>query len=104
MESLMDIMHPTTYDNPFDPFTQQKRWREYDINCRYFSLEHLAVYMRPSLELSDAEQEDAFLNALLSLLTYCDPYNNRTIAVKGKTRRFGVKLPNNSETKEEKEE
>lgn len=104
MASLMDTMCPTTYDNPFDPFTQWDRWRSYDVSCRHFSLEHLAVYMRPSVELSEAEQEDAFLNALLSLLTYCDPYNNRTIAVKGKTRRFGIPLSKSNNKEEPKEE
>lgn len=99
---ISDDILPTTDDNPFDPFTQWDRWISYDRRAGHNTWEHMEILMRPSNELTEAELDDLYSEALLSLLTYHDPYNIRNLAVRGKTRRFGIKLPDNKKNNKEK--
>lgn len=60
----------TTIDNPFSPFTQFDRWRAYDVQAGYYTLEYLARIAHTSNELSDSDNlsiiDDA-INEIVSI-------------------------------------
>lgn len=54
----------TTFDNPFDPFTQFDDWYQYDERSGYHSTSLLARIVQSSDELSDADQQLAYEQAI----------------------------------------
>lgn len=54
----------TTFDNPFDPFTQWDEWYAWDMNNGYHTPGLLARIAHHSDELSDADQFHAIQNAI----------------------------------------
>lgn len=51
-----EVYMVTTTDNPFSPFTQFDRWRAFDVQKRYYTLEYLARVANTSHELSFEDQ------------------------------------------------
>jgi hypothetical protein len=54
----------TTYDNPFDPFTQWDEWYAYDMNAGYHTPGLLDRIAFVSYELSDADIHMAIQDAI----------------------------------------
>jgi hypothetical protein len=54
----------TTYDNPFDPFTEWDEWYSWDQNAGYHTPGLLDRVARTSDELSDADQHLALRDAM----------------------------------------
>lgn len=52
----MDEHMLTTYDNPFNPFTNFDEWNAYDTRLGYNTLSYLARLTNSSHDLSDADQ------------------------------------------------
>lgn len=55
----VDEVMLTTYDNPFNPFTQWDEWYAFDGNQGYHTPGLLARICNFSSELSDADREEA---------------------------------------------
>lgn len=49
----------TTFDNPYDPFSQFTEWFAEDIRLGYDTTGYLARIVRNSEELSDADNDEA---------------------------------------------
>lgn len=79
----------TTVDNPFDPFTQWNRWRDFDERNGYRTCERVALLARDSTELSDAETKDSVVNAIVTLCEMFSPYEVYVLAIEGQTKPFG---------------
>jgi len=56
--------HLTTVDNPFDPFTEFKEWLSFDLRHNYNTLELQDRVIVTSDELSEADQIDAYNQAI----------------------------------------
>lgn len=54
----------STIDNPYDPFTQWNEWYAWDVASGYNSCGLLARISSFSLELSEAQQEQALSDAI----------------------------------------
>jgi hypothetical protein len=54
----------TTFDNPFDPFTQYDEWYAWDMNAGYHTPGLLARIAKTSDELSEADQHLAIQQAI----------------------------------------
>lgn len=54
----------TTIDNPFDPFTEFDKWWEYDRSCGRDTCAYLASQVYTSPSLSEAEEFDAYNDAI----------------------------------------
>lgn len=54
----------TTVDNPFNPFTQYAEWSNYDEQCGYFTNSFLARVARISDELSEADLDLVYEEAV----------------------------------------
>jgi hypothetical protein len=54
----------TTYDNPFDPFTQWTQWYAFDEGKGYCSCGLVARIARSSNDLSDADHSAAIQSAI----------------------------------------
>lgn len=54
----------TTYDNPFDPFTQWDEWFAWDQAAGYNTPGYLARIARTSGELSELDQHQAIQQAI----------------------------------------
>lgn len=54
----------TTYDNPFDPFTQWDEWYAWDLNAGYHTPGLLARIVKTSNELAEADQFLAVQHAI----------------------------------------
>lgn len=54
----------TTFDNPFDPFTQWDEWYAWDMNAGYHTPGLLARIAKTSDELSEADQHLAIQQAI----------------------------------------
>lgn len=50
----------TTFDNPFDPFTQFEPWYSFDLSAGYHTTELLGRIIVTSDELSPADQDLAY--------------------------------------------
>src|SRR5881397_3407087 len=59
----------TTYDNPYDPFTQWDEWYSWDERAGYCSCGLLERISKSSDELSDADQASAIQNAIAEIVT-----------------------------------
>lgn len=62
----------TTTDNPFDPFTQNDEWRQWDMQNGYHTDAYLARIIRFSFDLSEADQEAEEERAIDEILEH-DP-------------------------------
>ena len=54
----------TTIDNPFNPFTQYKEWRGYDVDEGYYTNEYLARIAIVSSELPEELYDREFERAI----------------------------------------
>lgn len=54
----------TTFDNPFDPFTQWDEWYAWDLNAGYHTPGLLARISKSSDELAEADQHLAVQQAI----------------------------------------
>lgn len=54
----------TTFDNPFDPFTQWDEWYAWDLNAGYHTPGLLARISKSSDELAEADQHLAIQQAI----------------------------------------
>ena len=54
----------TTYDNPFDYFTQFDEWLAFDRNMGYYTLEYMGRMARLADDLSDEEERIEIENAI----------------------------------------
>lgn len=94
---------PTTPDNPFDPFTQFARWYDFDRSMGYNTCEQLAYLAKVASNLTDNEYEWCADMAIYMLIDWYSPYQIYTLAVEGKTQRFGLydeRKQTNASTKE----
>lgn len=62
--SLGPVYMLTTYDNPFDPFTQWDQWYSWDMSAGYNTPGLLARIAFTSDEISEADQDLAIQNAI----------------------------------------
>lgn len=58
----------STSDNPWNPWTHFKEWNAYDMQVGHHTLPYLARIMVSSDELSDADQDVAYENAIEEIL------------------------------------
>lgn len=59
----------TTFDNPYDPFTQWDEWLAYDMRCGYNTPGLLARVARSSNELSEVDHYLAVQNAINEIVS-----------------------------------
>lgn len=73
----------TTIDNPYDPFTQWDEWFDWDQAAGYYTPAYLARVVMTSDQLSDADQEQAIVDAIDEIVS-----ENVTGKYKKVTRKF----------------
>lgn len=61
---MMEDSMITTVDNPFDPHTQFDEWNAWDQKAGYNTLSYLGRVVRTSDELSEADQNQAYDDAV----------------------------------------
>jgi hypothetical protein len=64
----------TTIDNPYNPFTQYDEWYVFDRQCGYNTPSYLARVIKTSDELSELDQDQAYLLAVNDIISF-DPNN-----------------------------
>ena len=64
----------TTFDNPYDPFTQFEQWFHYDMEKGYNSCEYLARISRTSEEFTENENNLQIEKAIDEIIQF-DPFN-----------------------------
>lgn len=64
----------TTFDNPYDPFTQFSEWDTYDRSKGYNSSEYLARIVKISDQMTDEENNKEIERAIDEIIKY-DPFN-----------------------------
>ena len=60
----------TTFDNPYDPFTQFNQWFLYDEEKGYHSTSYLGRIARISDQLSDEENNQEIERAIDEIIKY----------------------------------
>lgn len=60
----------TTFDNPFNPFTQFRKWFLFDVSKGYNSSAYLARIARTSDELNDEENNEEIERAIDEIIRY----------------------------------
>lgn len=60
----------TTFDNPYDPFTQFSRWFLFDTEKGYDTCAYLGRIARTSEEFTDEETERANESAIDEIIKY----------------------------------
>lgn len=60
----------TTFDNPYNYFTQFKEWLDYDRQMGYFTLEYLARIVKLAPDLSDEEERIEIESAIDSIIEW----------------------------------
>lgn len=60
----------TTYDNPYDYFTQFKQWLAYDRLMGYYTLEYLGRVVRLAPDLSDEQEQNEIESAIDSIIEW----------------------------------
>lgn len=60
----------TTFDNPYNPFTQFERWFLFDTEKGYNSCGYLARIARTSDEMSDSEYDSEIEAAIDEIIKY----------------------------------
>lgn len=58
----------TTKDNPFNPFTHYEEWEAYDLSHGYCCNAYIARMASYSLDLTDAEIEEASEQAIMLIV------------------------------------
>lgn len=66
---MADRMMLTTVDNPYNPFTHFDEWVEFDESSGYYTTALLARVAASSDELSEADQDVAYENAIQEIVT-----------------------------------
>lgn len=64
----------TTFDNPFDPFTQFNEWFHFDLEKGYNSCDYLARITRTSEEFTEKENTLEIEKAIDEIILL-DPFN-----------------------------
>lgn len=62
----------TTYDNPYDPFSEFNEWMNEDHRLGYDTPSYLARIARTSEELSDADNDEAIEAAIDEIIAEHD--------------------------------
>lgn len=60
----------TTFDNPFDPFTQFSSWFLFDVEKGYNTCGHLARIAKTSDAFSDKENDEEIESAIDEMIKY----------------------------------
>lgn len=60
----------TTFDNPFDPFSQFDNWFLFDVEKGYYTCGYLARIAKTSDSLTDEENEDEIERAIDEIIKY----------------------------------
>jgi len=60
----------TTFDNPYDPFTQFDKWLLFDMEKGYNSCAYLARIARTSDELTEEENNQAVNSAIDEIIKF----------------------------------
>lgn len=63
----------TTFDNPFDYFTQFKQWLDYDRLKGYYTLEYVARIAKLANDLSDEQEQEEIENAIDAIIEWNGP-------------------------------
>lgn len=58
----------TTVDNPYNPFIQFDEWKAFDEAKGYYTCEYLARIAKTSIELSEADYDQAVEDAIDEIL------------------------------------
>lgn len=60
----------TTFDNPYDPFTQFDLWFAFDVEKGYYSCSRLARVAKISEEMTEKEVSDEIERAIDEIIQY----------------------------------
>jgi len=60
----------TTFDNPYNYFTQFKQWLDYDRLMGYYTLEYLGRVVRLAPDLSDEQEQREIESAIDSIILW----------------------------------
>lgn len=60
----------TTFDNPYDPFTQFNQWYMFDVDMEYNSSSRVARIAKTSDQLSEEENEREIERAIDEIIKY----------------------------------
>lgn len=60
----------TTFDNPYDPFTQFDSWNRFDLDKGYCSCAYLARIAKISDQLTDKENNEEIERAIDEIIKY----------------------------------
>ena len=60
----------TTFDNPYNYFTQFKEWLDYDRLMGYYTLEYLGRIVRLASDLSDEQEQREIESAIDSMIEW----------------------------------
>ena len=74
-DEVLDVML-TTYDNPYNPFTQWDEWYKYDTDNDYNTPELLAFVMATDDDLLDTEEELGLQAAAMNWIVDNGPIEN----------------------------
>lgn len=74
MKGVNELMNQTamltTFDNPYDPFTQFDRWYQFDVDKGYNSCAYLSRVALVSNEFSEEEYNQAIERAIDEIIRY----------------------------------
>lgn len=77
----------TTYDNPYDPFTQGDQWLKFDVQSGYNTCERIArLVPYDETQLSDDTLRILINDAVEDLCELFYPYKVYRPVIKGKTQ------------------
>ena len=70
-ESVMETeCRLTTFDNPYDPFTQFDLWFAFDVEKGYYSCSRLARVAKISEEMTEKEVSEEIERAIDEIIQY----------------------------------
>lgn len=75
----------TTFDNPFDPFTEFESWFQFDIEKGYYSCSRLARIAKLSDDMSEQEVDEAIERAIDEIIEYDFTNTYKKVKRGGKT-------------------